>query len=400
MKKIFAIAMTVAMLLALGTVVGHAATLPKNAPNLNWFAGGYSAGTADDFQPVGDVAITWDPQASERLDVTDGDMADWAAADYNMVVIDAYSMIWWADLKAVPEGWSITAFFVADADWLYVGLYVTDPAFAYGTPGGEYNGDAFQIGMNLNNWLGDILVNRPNAIKDAKNIFYSFSCTGDGAPIEILRRDFEAQDGILDHSKDGVKGSSRKTDTGWSAEFALSWEQIYGDFEAKTFESPIIYVGGEDRLPLQIGCSIYYLDRSQEAGNITWAAGTTNGITDNNGIPHVSWSAYEDGINLYLPYEEGMTINCYGIQVLAGEETEAPVTEAPETEAPETEAPETEAPETEAPATEAPETKAPVTEAPETTGAATEGGCASVVGFGAVVILSAAAAVVALKKKD
>lgn len=65
----------------------------------------------------------------------------------------------------------------------------------------------------------------------------------------------------------------------------------------------------------------------------------------------------------------------------------------PETEAPETEAPaETEAPETEAPAET--EDKVPETEAPKA------GGCASVVGFGSVAVLMAAAAVVALKKKD
>ena len=64
-------------------------------------------------------------------------------------------------------------------------------------------------------------------------------------------------------------------------------------------------------------------------------------------------------------------------------------TEAP-TEA-KTEAPETEAPETEAPAAD---TNEPTTDAP------VEGGCGSVIGFGAVAILAAAAAVVALKKKD
>ena len=55
---------------------------------------------------------------------------------------------------------------------------------------------------------------------------------------------------------------------------------------------------------------------------------------------------------------------------------------------------------TEAPETEAPETQAPATQAPETQAPAKEDGCASVVGFGAVAILAAAAAVVALKKKD
>ena len=83
------------------------------------------------------------------------------------------------------------------------------------------------------------------------------------------------------------------------------------------------------------------------------------------------------GIQLFDTLENALAVT-------GGEEaTEAP-TEA------KTEAPETEAPETQAPATQAPETQAP----------AKEGGCASVVGFGAVAILAAAAAVVALKKKD
>ncbi len=56
---------------------------------------------------------------------------------------------------------------------------------------------------------------------------------------------------------------------------------------------------------------------------------------------------------------------------------------------------------TEAPETEAPETEAPVANVTEpTTEAPAEGGCASAIGFGAVAILAAAAAVVALKKKD
>ena len=65
----------------------------------------------------------------------------------------------------------------------------------------------------------------------------------------------------------------------------------------------------------------------------------------------------------------------------------------PETEKP-TEAP-TDAPETEAP-TAAPETNAPATEAPTETEA--EGGCGSVIGFGAIAVLAAVAAAVVLKK--
>ena len=73
-------------------------------------------------------------------------------------------------------------------------------------------------------------------------------------------------------------------------------------------------------------------------------------------------------------------------------ETEAPTeapTDAPETSAPETNAPETNAPEQGGDATQAPETEAPAKE-----------GCGSVIGFSAVAIMAAAAAAVALKKKD
>ena len=69
------------------------------------------------------------------------------------------------------------------------------------------------------------------------------------------------------------------------------------------------------------------------------------------------------------------------------EKTEAP-TETP-TDAPETSAPETNAPEQGGDATQAPETEAPAKE-----------GCGSVIGFSAAAILAAAAAAVALKKRD
>ena len=77
----------------------------------------------------------------------------------------------------------------------------------------------------------------------------------------------------------------------------------------------------------------------------------------------------------------------------------APVTEAPETDAPETQAPAVQ--DTEAPA-EGTQAPADGTQAPDA-GAETDapaGGCASVIGVSAVAILAAAAAAVALKKKD
>ena len=395
MKKILAIVMTFAMLLSLGAVVASAAEVPP----VSWTPGNFAVADAADFTPVGEVKITWDAEAGKKLDLTDGDMADWAAAGYNMITIDAANMVSWVGGAAgevdpgMPAGWNISTYFVADADYLYIGFYVTDPAFAYGSAG-QYNGDAFQVCIDFGGKLGEVVVTDPDRVTNPKNIFYSFSCISDGAPLEIMRQESD-QDGWLSEANgDGVKGAAAKTETGWAAEFALSWDQMYNDYLWKAWEEDKkIYVGSDELLPLKIGCALYYLDN----GGTNWAAGTSNGQLLEDGVtPGVSWTCYDNGIQAKLEYEEGITFNCEGIVVLPISETTPEETEAPteeETEAP-TEEP-TDAP-TEAP-TDAP-TEAP-TEAP--TAAPTEpaeGGCGSVIGFSAIAVLAAAAAAVALKK--
>jgi len=390
MKKIFAILVTVAMLLAMGTVLASA-----ELPDVPWTAGGY---TTDDFTTAGDFAIEWDPDAASKLDLTDGDMADWAAAGYNMVTIDTSNMVHWVkDDVGAPEGWQISTYFVADSEWFYIGFFVTDPAFAYGDNPAGYNGDAFQVCIDFGGRLGDMLVNAPEDVGNPKNIFYSFSCIEDGAPIQIMRQESD-NDGLLSvDNEDEWQGAARKTETGWSAEFALSWQQLYNDYSWKSWDDKNIYVGGDQDLPLKIGCCLYYLDRSETAGAIHWAAGTTNGIADDNGVPQVSWTAYDNGINLSLTYQDGMVFNCEGIVALDKTQTIPVETDAPETDPPETEA-KTEA-KTEAPVETEAKTEAGTTAGTTATTEPAEG-CSSAVAFGAVAILVAAAAAVVLKKKD
>lgn len=113
---------------------------------------------------------------------------------------------------------------------------------------------------------------------------------------------------------------------------------------------------------------------------------------------------------MVLPYAKDRHLNCTGITNISDSENEES-TAAPETEAatvaPETKDPETDAePETEAPDTDAADTDAAIdTNGGEGTAAntdteKTDGGCSSVVGFGAVAVLAAATAFVALKKKE
>lgn len=401
MKKILAIVMTFAMLLSLGAVVASAAEVPP----VSWTPGNFAVADAADFTPVGEVKITWDAEAGKKLDLSDGDMADWAAAGYNMITIDAANMVSWVGGAAgevdpgMPEGWSISTYFVADADYLYIGFYVTDPNFAYINAGDYHSGDSFQVCIDFGGKLGEVVVNDPDRVTNPKNIFYSFGCSADGAPLEIMRQESD-QDGWLSEANgDGVKGAAAKTETGWAAEFALSWQQMYDDYVWKAWEEdPKIYVGSDEVLPLNIGCALYYLDCTATGSGTQWAAGTSNGqLLEDDVTPGVSWTCYDNGIQAKLEYEEGIAFNCTGIVVLPTSETTPEETEAPteeETEAPTEEA--TEAPtdaETEAP-TEAP-TDAPATDAPTEPA---EGGCGSVIGFSAIAVLAAAAAAVALKK--
>ena len=396
MKKIFAIVITFAMILSMGAMLVNA-ELPEG---IGFAAGKYGVENAEDYSTVGDIALTWDPDASKKLDLSDGDMSDWAAAGYNMITVDASNMVSWVgDHTTAPAGWNINTYFVIDPDYLYIGFYVTDPAFAYATAAQGYNGDAFQVCIDFGGKMGDQIKEDPTVMTNNKNVFYSFSCVTDGAPLEIQLQESD-QDAMLSEANgDGVKGSASKTDTGWCAEFALSLDMMFEHYKWKSWdEDAKVYIGSDQHIPFKSGCCLYYLDRSEPAGDIHWAAGSTNGIADDAGVPQVSWTAYDNGINLILEYQEDLHFTSEGIVVLpltetTPEETEAPT--EPETDAPETD-PETAAPETKAPETEAPATDAPATEAPATEPA--EGGCGSVIGFSAIAILAAAAAAIALKK--
>ena len=113
----------------------------------------------------------------------------------------------------------------------------------------------------------------------------------------------------------------------------------------------------------------------------------------------------DDDAKAELGTDKGMALHIFNLTdadklngTVTEETTEAP-TAAPETQAPETEAP-TAAPETQAPETEAP-TAAPETQAPAGSDTEpTKSGCGSAIGFSAVAVLAAAAAAVALAKKN
>ena len=399
MKKMLALVMCVAMLVSAGALVASAAT-----------------GTAvtDNFTPAGDYEITWDPNVATKIEL-DGDISDWTTAGYTNYQITTDNLIAWK--APFDTNFEINAYYVSDADYLYVAFWIVDDDFVASSNSAKYDdGDAFQIAIDFNRELQKTMAEDPELLENPKNIFYSFDCVTDGE--FVFFRDEKMKDSstgkpkreMLTESEGyGVKGAGAATDTGWCAEFALSWDMLFEDFAYKAYidEYSAILDKAND---LQLGITLCYLDRSEPMKTAA-AAGTFQKDGE------LGWTPADNGMSLTLKWAEGVTINCEGIvspadgeEYVTGMEEEETEPEETTTEAAEetttapaeetTTAPAEET--TTAPAEET--TTAPAEEsssAAETKAPAKEDGCGSVVATGAVVaVLAAAAAAVALKKKD
>ena len=409
MKKLFACIALCALLLSLGTVFAAAEDLPDY---VSFTPGAYLGGDAEAYAPVGDITVAWLPDVSDRVDMTDGDLSDWYALGLTATNIDAHNMIAWVGDSTVVGDFKITSFAAADADYLYLTFDVVDNDFAYNTDDGLVNGDTIQLAIDIGGMLKKTLEKDPDVLSNPKSIFYTFSCVSDGAPIKIMRQESD-QDGLLTEANgDGVKGAARRTELGWSVELALSWEQLYDDYVWRAWaEDSKIYIGSDQALSLRLEACLYYLDRAETGGDIQWAAGTTNGLTDDAGNPVVSWTVYDNSITWTVPYQYDMSFSCGGFVIISGYETIAP---EPETELPEVNVPAIEDwVETELNTnvewyeTIPPEVEEPLRDAAEDLDAEDElnailekYGCTAAVGMGSLTaLLTVAAAAYALKKK-
>ena len=380
MKRILAILVSAVMLLTMGTVFASASEI---------------------FEPVGDVDIAWlTPEQASQI-VFDGSLDDWDSFGLNFKKLDYTNMITWHvddqpgrfdEPDAIGPDFAINTYFAADSDYLYVAFYIEDDAFAYSdNNSGSYNGDAFQISIDWNRHMENALALGVD-YQNNKNVFYSFSCAGDGEPLTIrIQEGFKDRDiseaTSVDPEKPDMKGSAGATDNGWCAEFALSWQLLYSDFEYKTWESPVDLF--DETHPVSLGMQICYLNRDETNGPITWAAGTFD-----NDVDYPQWEPTTNGIYANLKWEEGRTLNCTGIGDVEIGVDRDPVEGGDENETADNN--ETEQVEDVKPA----ESETEATE--DTTKAEEKGGCFGSIGVaGAVVMASVlAAGVVVCKKKD
>ncbi len=312
MKKCFACVALLAMLLSLGTAFAAADDLP----DVFWTSGHYAGASPEAFSTLGDIELTWDPDLADKLDLTDGDLSDWYNESIPGTVITPDNMISWVGGQSgvydpgMPVNWKMTSFYAADADFLYVAFDVVDANFVYATDPSSYNGDAIQLCVDFGGKLGELIAEDPSDLSNNHSIFYSFACVKDGAPIEIRLQESD-QDGMLSEANgDPVKGSAKKTDEGWSVELALGWDMLGDHYMWKAWEDYCkIYVGTDERLTFKTGLSVMYLNRTESAGEITWAAGAVHGWTDENGTPLISWTPYDNSATLILPCDNRIRLN-------------------------------------------------------------------------------------------
>lgn len=329
MKKLTVWILLCALLLSLGAVAVNA----EDMPNVSWTPGTYAG---ESFAPVGDVIMKWDPDFSAKVDLTDGDIREWEKLGLTPTDITPENMISWVGGQngavdpAMPANWGITAYAAADPTYLYLAFDITDDSFAYGVDPSIYDGDAIQLGLDLGGLMEKTLRKDVDTMSSLQGIFYSFSCCADGAPLVIQRQQSDNDGPLSEANGDPVKGAAGKTDKGWSVELALSFELLHADFCWKAWrEDAKIYIGSDEELALEIGLNLCYLDREVSRGEVVWAASTATGYTDDAGVPLLSWTAYDNGATLVLPYEQGMRFDCEFIV-----DTPIQVTTAPETEPP------------------------------------------------------------------
>ena len=327
MKKLLACLTLCALLLSLGTVFASAEDLPDGS--FDWTPGAFVNGGEEDFRELGEIPIQWKPDFTDRVDITDGDVNDWygvSIADGCRVVTQKHMVSWFNEGSGMPTDWKMTVMFVADEDNLYVAFEVVDADFTYGTNPESYDGDAIQLALDFGCKLGEAVEVYPDQFSNPKNVLYSFSCVSDGQPLAVVRQETD-HDGVMEYAV----GAARKTDYGWSAELALPWKTLYEDYLWKAWDSePRVWVGAQENIPLKLGMSIYYINRS-DADTITWAAGAVAKNMNDNGHPCLSWTVYDNAAFLTLDASHAIELNCDGI---IGVIEDYPMTEIMTTDAP------------------------------------------------------------------
>lgn len=213
--------------------------------------------------------------------ILDGDLSDWDALGFVTTFFDANNLDAWYGEVGNDNGFTLRM--ASDNRYVYFAFDVTDYELLY-SDDDTYNGDAFQIQIDFNGWVAS-----SQAFDRA--VFYSFGLQRDGTmnvTVQCIRDDSAssidykmASDDDSDWREGEIIGVTcvKSDDTGWTAEFAISWETLYGDV-AEKLESveenmPGINLGYDS---VDLNMLICYIDREKTEDGVIGAWGTSNAM--------------------------------------------------------------------------------------------------------------------------
>lgn len=200
------------------------------------------ATAASAFAPVGNVSV---PYATPTVDgVINAD--EYPAV--GKVVIDSSNATAGGWVGEVPAANSIELYCAWDDTNFYLAGNVTDPAFNYTTNPEAYEGDAFQVSLNVDNVF-------TTTDASSRAIFYSWGLQENGN-IDVMRQE-STENGLITGA-----GKGQKTDKGWTFEVALNLEMLANDVSAKANIDAIVEAG------MPIGGLFCYLDRDESCSLI------------------------------------------------------------------------------------------------------------------------------------
>lgn len=192
------------------------------------------------FAPVGNVSV---PYATPKVDGIIN--VDEYPAE-GKVIIDQKNATAGGWRGEVPAANSIELYCAWDDTNFYVAANVTDPEFNYTTNAEGYNGDAFQVSLNVDNVF-------KTEDSSSRAIFYSWGLQENGT-IDVMRQE-SANNGLITGA-----GKGQKTDKGWCFEVALNLEMLAEDVSAKANIDAIVEPG------MPIGGLFCYLDHDAAGG--------------------------------------------------------------------------------------------------------------------------------------
>lgn len=217
------------------------------------------------FAPIGAINVPF------GTPVIDGDLTQGEWSENNKIVVDANTATAEGWTGEVPAGLKIDFYYTWDNDFLYFAGNITDPAVMYSASGDNYNGDAFQISLNL----GQVF----KTAEHERAIFYSWGALEDGT-VDIFRQ--ESMDNIVLEDV----GFSKLNATGWQFEVKLPWTTLVQDVADKQGTNLTVEPG------LKIDALICYLDHDDTGA-------LANAFFTSNATPG-GWDPDLFGINLTL----------------------------------------------------------------------------------------------------